>query len=329
MKRIVLVVGLVLLGAMRATAGDESANLDSLVAAERAFAALSAESGMKQAFLANLSPAAIVFAPGPVPGVARWAARPESKVRLLWEPAWAEVSGNGDLGITTGPWVVKPGDRDTVVAQGRFMTIWERGPGGAWLVALDIGIDHDPVAHGGFGDVTFEPGVPHPPVVFEAGPPKGSVSGGVGFSSGALGFGIGATMSPQEELDRVLAHERNRMMNADRGYVFDRRGKGPAQALSRVAAPDLWMYREGRLPARGPMEAIELLKTAPPASELVPFESVVATSFDLGYSYGLLLSREKNAPRPDTSGYVHVFRRQPTGEWKLIFDVENPFPKRK
>ena len=316
-------------GAAPAPAAEGAAMLDTLVAAERAFAARSVEAGMKQAFLENLARDAVVFKPGPVPAVPVWSERPESSDRLMWEPSWAEVSGNGDLGVTTGPWILKPGDRDSIAAQGHFMTVWRREPDEPWLVAVDLGIDHDPPTRGGFGAVTFEPGATHHPVIVTNDWPRSGVDLGVGIGNGSFGFGLGTSMSPQQRSDRIMAHEVNAMMGADRAYVYDRHGKGAAEALSSVAAPDLRMYRSNRMPAYGPMEAIELMKALPPATRLLPFGSRVATSFDLGYSYGLVLSQTKGASRADTSGYVHVWRRDETsGQWKLIFDVETAYPKR-
>lgn len=306
-----------------------AATLDSLVAAERAFAARSLEVGMKQAFLQNLARDAIVFKPGPVPAVPVWSNRPESSYRLMWEPSWAEVSGNGDLGITTGPWILKPGDRDSVVGQGHFMTVWRREPDGPWVVALDIGIDHDSPARGGYGDVTLEPGMAHHPVIVTNDWPQAGVDLGVGIGNGSFGFGLGTSMSPQDKYDRIMAHEVNTMMGADRSYIYDRHGKGAAEALSHVADPDLRLYRSTRMPANGPMEAIELVKALPPATRLLPFGSRVASSFDVGYSYGLVLSQAKSTSHADTSGYVHVWRRDDsTGKWRLIFDVETAYPKR-
>ncbi|MFI5372951.1 MAG: YybH family protein [Candidatus Eisenbacteria bacterium] len=336
MKRIVRIIAAALVLAPLAAgtppparAADTASPLDTLVMAERAFAARSAESGMKRAFLLNLAPDAIIFKPGPVNGVPVWAARPESKYQLLWEPSWAEIAGNGDLGFTTGPWVLKPPDRDTVVAQGHFMTVWRRGGDEPWMVAVDLGIEHAPPEHGGVGDVTLEPGAAHHPVIVTEDWPRSGASLGVGIGNGAFGFGLGTSMSPQQMRERIMAHEVNAMMNADRTYVYDRRGKGPAEALSKAAASDLRMYRSDRMPAHGPMEAIELLKALPPAVELLPYGSRVSSSFDIGYSYGLVLSRVKNASRADTSGYVHAWRRDDTtGKWKLIFDVETAYPKR-
>lgn len=225
--------------------------------------------------------------------------------------------------------MLEPPDRDTVVAQGHFMTMWRRVGDEPWLVAVDLGIEHDPPAHGAYGDVTFEPGVAHQPVIITNDWPEAGTGLGVGIGAGAFGFGLGTSMSPQQKSDRIMAHEVNAMMGTDRAYIYDRRGKGPAEALSRAAAPDVRMYRKNRMPAQGPTEAVELLKALPPASELRPFGSRVASSYDLGYSYGLVLSRARNASRSDTAGYVHVWRREDvTGKWKLIFDVETAYPKR-
>ena len=79
-------------------------NLQSLIDAERSFAATSVERGMKTAFLGSLRDDAILVRPGPVNGKQVWKKRPESRAQLAWAPSFAEVSGFGDLGFTSGPW---------------------------------------------------------------------------------------------------------------------------------------------------------------------------------------------------------------------------------
>lgn len=69
--------------AVFAPAPAAAADLRSLVEAERAFSRLSAEKGIRTAFLANLAPDAIVFRPMPVPGRKAYEESPEIAGRYL------------------------------------------------------------------------------------------------------------------------------------------------------------------------------------------------------------------------------------------------------
>ncbi|MFI5234604.1 MAG: DUF4440 domain-containing protein [Gemmatimonadales bacterium] len=119
-----------------------NAALGSLVAAERAFAAMAGSSGTRTAFLANLADDGIVFGPRATNGKAYWRARPNRPSVLAWAPALADVSLDGDLGYTMGPWTFRPARDSAVVASGTFVTLWRRTSAG-WRVALDLGISHD------------------------------------------------------------------------------------------------------------------------------------------------------------------------------------------
>lgn len=59
---------------------------------------------------------------------------------IVWSPEIVEASGS--LGYTTGPFEVhaKQADgSDTIVRQGRYVTIWRRHADGSWKATLDIG----------------------------------------------------------------------------------------------------------------------------------------------------------------------------------------------
>ena len=64
--------------------------------------------------------------------------------------------------------------------------------------------------------------------------------------------------------------------------------------------------------------------------ELAPYRHGIASSRDLGYSLGLLILRKgADTIRPDTVSYLHVWRHEHDGPWKLAVDVENVFGRRK
>jgi ketosteroid isomerase-like protein len=134
--RILLIVAAALLAA------DLKSELDSLVDAERAFARLSVEKGMREAFLANFTDDSIVFRPGPVRGKPWFEQNPAPTAQLSWEPAFADIAAAGDLGYTTGPWEIRRSPNEAPAGFGHYVTVWRKQAGGKWKMAIDIGISH-------------------------------------------------------------------------------------------------------------------------------------------------------------------------------------------
>src|SRR5438876_11909561 len=102
---------------------DVSADVRALVTAENAFAKSVQVHGVKDGFLANLAPDAVLFRPGPVAGVEWMKTRPASSGWLGWNPIYADASRSSDLGYTTGPWTYRPkGAKTQVAAWGEYVT---------------------------------------------------------------------------------------------------------------------------------------------------------------------------------------------------------------
>lgn len=329
----------------------DSTALDSLVAAERAFAQSSVEEGMKTAFLAALAPDAILFRPGPVNGVQLWTSRPESPAVLEWAPSFAELSGDGDLGFTSGPWSFRPAKGQAPVAFGHFVSVWRRDVGRPWRVALDIGVSHaDPGTPPEAATVTPGPAHEAPDSNAWRGPAVevgvGVRSGGLGVGIGtggaavgfggrgggvALGFGTAGIRSRQDYVWRRTQHEKNTLMGAERAFAWEARQHGWDAAYRAVAANDLRWYRDGAMPGIGHEAAIAGAATWPRTREWVARGHAVARSWDLGYTYGLAIAKPgRGAPkgaRPDTAAFVHLWRKDDGGRWRMMLDVESPFPK--
>jgi hypothetical protein len=82
--------------------------IDSLIQAEKNFAAYSVANSTKEAFLKFLDSAGIIFDNGkPANGITTWKKREKGQGVLNWHPQVAEISGSGDFGYTTGPWTFK------------------------------------------------------------------------------------------------------------------------------------------------------------------------------------------------------------------------------
>src|SRR6185503_7889026 len=107
---------------------------------------------------------------------------------------------------------------------------------------------------------------------------------------------------------------------------FEAKKHGWDAAYRAVAANDLRFAREGAAPELGVEAAIEASAAIPRDREYVSRGNGIAPSWDLGYAYGIAVARKKGAP-PDTAAFVHLWRKDDAGKWRLMVDVENPFPK--
>lgn len=307
------------------SAGPE-APMDSTVAsladAERAFSTMSVERGMTKAFVAYLRDDAVLFRPGPINGKQLWLKRGDIPATLIWEPSYGEVAASGDFGLSLGPSEFRPqaSESKDEVGHGHFVSIWCREEQGPWRVAVDIGISHPAPPTGGLGHVTFTAGPRH--TLPSASKRSGGFGVGLGVGSSGFGFGIGTGSGGtiRDEEHRRTAHAIHTMMSAERSLGFAWRTKGGAQAYQKHASGDLRHFRNGAQPTLGIDAAVE-------ATAQRPRGQGVASSWDLGYSYGLVLTRAKGAS-PDTASYMHVWRKDPSGDWKLALDIENEFPKR-
>ncbi len=270
-----------------AMAADAGA-LDSLVAAERAFARASIEKGVRDAFLEFLAEDGVIFRPLAVNGRQAWESRGPVAAALVWEPAFAEVSAAGDLGYTTGPWEWRPNDSQRPTGYGHFVSVWQQQADGAWRVAVDIGIAHGPPARGP-GNVELTPGPLHR-AVRRTGPPTDLAA-------------------------------------LDLAWTRDARARGSAAAFARRAAPDVRYCRDLLPPILGLPGGRETLRAIPGVTLWYPQAQRLARSDDLGCTYGILERRRMGGVAPDSSVYLHVWRRDGAGRWKVALALESPLPQ--
>lgn len=299
MRTLVLigVIAMVTMSSAPSRAGDEAA-LDSLVANERAFAALSVAKGMKEAFLTYLAADAVVFQPRAVSGRKVWEARPASAATLKWEPAFAAVSSSGEMGYTTGPWEFQPAADSAGTPSppesymyGQFNSVWKKQKGAGWRVLADIGVTHAKPGRSGVGSGEFTAGPTLPARAMKSGRPN-------------------------------LPEEDKRLSKA-------MRSAGAREALAAHAASDLRVNSEGRLPAVGLEAAQARFDSLGGFFEFRTEGSGIARSGDLGFSYGLAEHFfAANAAPADSGAFLHVWRLEGGRFWRLALAVVNPLTRR-
>ncbi len=232
-----------------AQASTLQAELDSMVAAERAFARLSEEKGFKESFLAYIAEDGIMFRPMPVKAKQGLKERPDPPIKLTWRPSYAEISRSGDMGWTMGPWERRTQGSDEIL-YGHFVTVWKKQPDGKWLWVIDTGIAHDkPTAPAG-----------SPPPV-----PADKAKG------------------PMPKADS--AAETQALLALDRG-LGQATAKGTSAAYLARAADDARLMRGGAFPHIGKEAVRAALEKAPAAMTSTPEGGGVSAAADLGYTYG-------------------------------------------
>lgn len=268
------------------------AAVQQLVGAEKAFAALAQDQGVREAFLSVLAEDGLLFRPRPENGKAFHKAAPDDGGRLVWEPVYADLSAAQDLGYTTGPWsFTAPGDVDPK-ANGHYVSVWRRS-GGTWKLLLDIGIPHPRLSR--VPPLEFAPEALRPQA-FPSRPGTRS-----------------AARSLADAEDRFSAACGNKgVLEGYRAWADDR----------------IRAYRSGIAPVRTKAELEALLGVAPRYSLWEVMGQGLAESGDLAWTYGLASTRRSQNldEAPQTQAFLRLWRRRATGVWRVVLDVTIPAP---
>lgn len=138
----------------------------------------------------------------------------------------------------------------------------------------------------------------------------------VGVSHGATDMTPRLTFhAPGNETFGAPGDARVALMKADRALI-KAIGRNSALAFDAFYSPDARVYRKGALPFLGRDEA-RMIVSRQAVSVGGPMEAHVADSADLGYTIGSL------GTGPETY-YVHIWRRNEAGDWKVVVDLMLP-----
>lgn len=139
-------VGIAVLLIAKPLTGPGNTGAAALLAADRAFSAMSVGEGPKAAWGAFLTDDAMILGQGTQPkrgldniltGFDSWS--PDASIS--WQPQNGEVAASGELGWTWGRYIlVAPGkDGTQATSHGKYLNIWKKQPDGTWKVTIDMG----------------------------------------------------------------------------------------------------------------------------------------------------------------------------------------------
>ena len=114
---------------------------------DREFSKFSEENGIFKAFTSYMDNEAVIYRDKQEPFKGREAITELFKnsattSQLIWEPTFADIDTNGNLGYTRGKWTYTATDSNNVISEatGYYVTIWKKQTDGSWKYVFDTGI---------------------------------------------------------------------------------------------------------------------------------------------------------------------------------------------
>jgi ketosteroid isomerase-like protein len=286
MKRTLLAAAVVAALFVRSLSAQPAA-LNEMMRTEQRFAARALVVGWKQAFLEYFADSAVGFDDdhtARAKDLFREQPDPPKDLRLIWEPRYGDIAADGNLGYLTGPVRrINPSRNNGQPFHSIYASIWKRQADGSFKVVMDMGVPTP-------GAVTF-------PAGFTAAP-RTDVYGGNASGEAAI----------KSVLDTDAA-----LTNAARG--------GQVDAYRGHLAENARLHRPDVMPLVGQEAIIRWLTTQPAYASGESRFAQVASSGDLGYSYGTYVLRDRQASH---GFYVRVWTRGRDGVWRVALDVLQP-----
>jgi ketosteroid isomerase-like protein len=148
MQRRFVLIGCGLIVVAASAFQSDSQALQRMAATERAFAAATAEIGVRDGFLTFFGEdsieiqrgTAVTLAPARNTLLSRPLVQLPLASKLVWEPFTGQVSTDGTLGWLTGASVVLSQQGNVPTRTGAYFSVWKKQKDGAWRVWLDDGI---------------------------------------------------------------------------------------------------------------------------------------------------------------------------------------------
>jgi ketosteroid isomerase-like protein len=256
-----------------------------LISIEHAFAEKVKTDGIKDGFLAFLDDSAVVFRPSPTNAKVVYGKMKPSTAQLAWEPELSEVAYSGDFGYTSGRWSLSTADTLPPAEFGHYLTIWKK-TAGRWMVVLDHGIRH-------------------------SNPDSGMVL-------------------PQYRIDKIPKQKSQKrgtdalnrsLIIADNVFATIAGKQGEVDAVRITAADDIRLLRNNTYPISGIDAARAWLSMHAQKQSWKLTKCEVASSGDIGYTYGEITFPAQNGKPTRNGYYIRIWRLNSEEAWKLAIDV--------
>jgi len=257
---------------------DSGSALKALVEAERSFAYMSVGEGARAAFVANLAENCLTFRDTVINAHEMWSKRKAGPTLLTWMPEYADIAASGDFGYTTGPWVMS-----------------------------SYGPQKRPSIHGYYVSIWKKQ------------------ADGQWKNAFDVGLGIAEGLPANSELRFTYPKGEKSFSGGDKKSLTKsdedlngawNKSSNPAGYFQKMASGGR-MYRDSHYPSTNPDSILTWMRL-PGNLSLKTMASDLASSGDLGYTYGSYASKEEKGL------YFRIWKRQSDGSWKIVIDLFSP-----
>jgi hypothetical protein len=275
---------MLLSGMLRAGQQVDTQAIPRLASTERAFAAATAEIGVRDGFLTFFADDSVALVAGDrgatarlVPAKEDLRKRPLARLplpnQLIWGPYTGHVSNDGTFGwLTGGAASMNVVTRDLVYT-GAYFSVWKLQPDGTWRVWLDEGIQL-------------------PELWRDASPFR---------------------IAPEPDTAPAGWTQSGTMADAERAIATG----GEPWRLALGA--DVRVHRDGKMPFVGRAAALAWEKAAWQSVSFSVIKVEMAGSGDLGVAIG-----GYDAMPAEHGTWVRVWKRDVTGRWRIVFETSKP-----
>lgn len=268
-------------------------DLQKMAEAEREFSATAVKEGFRDSFIKFFADDGIGFGPEPQRTKEVLSKTPPQtaprKVVFRWQPYFCDMSLDGDLGYSTGPVIYEDvSGSNRPPRHGMYFSVWQKQADGNWKVVVDMGTST----------------------------PQAVASQDVNYEVAKNPDGI--SQSKAKKLNK------GNFDSLDADFSAEIAKSGLVNGYNSWLSDEFRVHRNGVMPI---LTKDELKKYLDGTNAKISFKQMggkISNLKDLAFTYGSFHYDGNDSP---TGYYVHVWRRNVKGNWKLVADIFNELPK--
>jgi ketosteroid isomerase-like protein len=268
-------------------------DLQDMVESEKSFSATTVKVGFRDSFIQFFADDGIGFGPGPERTKEGLLQTPPStepeKIIFKWQPYFCDISLGGDMGYTTGPIIYQYANGTPLPGHGMYFSVWQKQTNGDWKVAIDMG----------------------------TGTPEAIAPIDTDFTRAKNPNGI--SQSKTKKLNN------GDFDSIDAAFSAEIQKSGLFNGYNNRLSNEFRIHRQGFMPIVGKDTLKKYLDSINGKLSFQQVGGKVSGSNDFAFTYG---SFRSNGSESIDGYYIHVWRRDKSGNWKLVVDVSNTLPKK-